>query len=122
MRRSTRLLSTLQSLGFALRTVAKAAQAASDLDRAAVANAFEALDLANQWRKDTTETARRHAYGAACKCFALARAPIPPESPQSARARDALAIFASALFSALEGDHETAVRVGDSAAQAARLG
>lgn len=120
MRTAPRLLSTLQSLGFALRPIASLARNSSPLDQAALANAYEALDLANDWRRDTRQTTHRLAYGAACKCFALARAPVPTDSEASALARHALATFAAALFAALEGDHDRAVIIGDTAANIAR--
>ena len=123
-RPSDRLNLSVAVCGEALQSVALATlRSASDLDRAALDAAVKAYERTVQWRRDTTETARREAYGAAQVAIALALAPSM-ERPNVARShwRAAVSEFGAAIVALVHAGNETrAVSVAQSAQRLAGL-
>lgn len=112
MRPSDQYAPALHTLAKALEPIACAAKALGDLDACALAYALEALEAAQQWRKDMTDTARRRAATNAGACQALALAPVTAKDSQ---VRRALAGFGAAVLRITDGDCVGAMRAAEAA-------
>jgi len=100
-RPSDKLALAMVDIGRSLEVIASATRGASAVDTMALDYMVQGFARACQWRRDMTETARRHAYGAAAAGVALA---VLPQGPQGQVGRRALATFGAALQKALDGD------------------
>lgn len=116
-RPSDRLNLAVAIIGQALQGVALAARGASDLDKAALDACLKAYERTVQWRRDTTESARREAYGAAQAAIALATCPaLKPQTLQGVHVRQALAAFGSAVVTLTHaGDERRAIAAAQEA-------
>jgi hypothetical protein len=74
-----------------------------------------ALEALAQWRRDTTETARRHAFGHACAAYAVAASHASQGSP----VRRSLVAYAAALqlASGAQNDAAAALNAATGAAR-----
>ena len=75
-----------------------------------------ALEALAQWRRDTTETARRHAFGHACAAYAVAAS----AATQGGATRLALVAYAAALQLASGAQNDAAAAL-NAATGAARI-
>lgn len=116
-RPSDKLNLIMVDIGRSLEAVAVITRGASAVDTLALDYCVQAFSMACQWRRDHTDTARRHAFGAASAAKALATAPslAPDPTGRGAHVRRALATFATAMQRVVEGD---AVGALECAAQA----
>lgn len=104
-RPSDKLNLAMVDIGRSLEIVASATRGASAVDTMALDYMVQGFARACQWRRDMTETARRHAYGAATAGVALASAPQFATGGEVGQlGRRALVTFGAALQKALDGD------------------
>lgn len=104
-RPSDKLNLAMVDIGRSLEVIASATRGASSVDTMALDYMVQGFARACQWRKDLTETARRHAYGAASAGVALASAPqLTTGGEVGQLGRRALVTFGAALKKALDGD------------------
>lgn len=121
-RPSDKLNLIMVDIGRSLEAVAVITRGASAVDAMALDYCVQAFAMACQWRRDHTDTARRHAFGSASAAKALATAPgLTPATGQDAHKRRALALFATALQRVTEGDAIGALEAASEAARPARV-